>query len=349
MRIFTYHLALLAEALFEMLESDDRRHRGWRFSLYRALRTRINGDTSPIYWKTNYSQWSVDHHFRSSKNSASSRLLGCTIESIDQIDHDHHLIKVLFTDLMGNNMSTECILGRHDFPPSLWHVQNVFGDTLLDSVFERDCIFDGLISERPDVPQGADIRQIPLADENHVDVHPKLKSIHALTEAIRPWYAQANEEEQSYLDTVLGAAVFYLPHSVAHFNGFISLACLQGCLEEKRKVKDHIFPRKRTGRRLLTAPITVEELQNLYHNELAQFMYLTPSENARMVNYYETYDDHDAALVALGIIKFPAVGQNPFYSHSELGNFLKYLVRIGVELENMETARRALDDFRLED
>jgi len=86
MRIFIYHLAPLAEALFEMLESDDRSHRGWRFAIYRALRTRINGDTKPVYWKTIYSQWSADHHFRSSKNSAKSRLLGCTIESIDRID-----------------------------------------------------------------------------------------------------------------------------------------------------------------------------------------------------------------------------------------------------------------------
>jgi hypothetical protein len=77
-------------------------------------------------------------------------------------------------------------------------------------------------------------------------------------------------------------------------------------------------------------------------------MYLTPSENAKMVNYYETYDDHDHALEALDIVKFPSADRESFRSHAEFRTFLRHLTRIGIKkLEDLEAANNILDDFRV--
>ena len=344
MRLFNYHLAPLADALYDRLESDDLRHRGWRFALYRALRGSVSGDDEPVYWKTEYHQWSTDHHYRGSKHTAKTQIAGCRIVSVERLDDDRYQLRVLFTDMNGQGQSAECALGRGDFPASLWLAQNANGDTLLEGAFERDRIFGGL-APQAGLPVAAPTLA-PTTDP--IDLHPKLSALHAMTEALRPWYAQASAAEQSYLETVLGAAVFYLPQAVAHFGGYISLACLQGCLEDERRVKDHIYPRKRAGRHLLTTPFTATGLHDLYHSELARFMYLTPLENSRMVNFYETHEDHDAALEALGIVKFPFSGQEPFRSHGEFKEFLRYVVRAGGKLEGADAAQKALEAFRSE-
>ena len=342
MRLFTYHLAPLSDALFDRLESDDLRHRGWRFALYRALKGSTMGDDEAVYWKTEYHQWSVDHHYRGSKHSAKSKIAECSIAAIDRLDENRYRILAVFTDIKGESQSAECDLSRQDFPASLWVAQNVHGDTLLEGSFERDRIFDGLA---PRFDRNAPSPESPAPTEP-IDLHPKLTALHAMTEALRPWYAKASAEEQAYLETVVGAAVFYLPQSVDHFGGFISLACLQGCLEDERRVKDHVYPRKRAGRYLLTTPFTSVELHDLYHGELARFMYLTPSENSKMVNFYESHEDHDAALEALGIVKFPTSGQDPFRSHGEFREFLRYVVRKGIRFEDVDAASDALEAFR---
>ena len=342
MRLFTYHLAPLSDALYDRLESDDLRHRGWRFALYRALKGSTMGDDEAVYWKTEYHQWSVDHHYRGSKHSAKSKIAGCSIAAIDRIDENRYRILAVFTDIKGESQSAECELGRQDFPASLWVAQNHHGDTLLEGSFERDRIFDGLA---PRFGLNASSTASPEPTEP-IDLHPKLTALHAMTEAMRSWYAHASAEEQAYLETVVGAAVFYLPQSVDHFGGYISLGCLQGCLEDERRVKDHIYPRKRAGRHLLTTSLTAAELHDLYHSELARFMYLTPSENSKMVNFYESHEDHDAALEALGIVKFPTSGQEPFRSHGEFREFLRYVVRKGIRFEDVDAASDALEAFR---
>jgi hypothetical protein len=342
MRLYTYHLAPLADALYDRLESDDLRHRGWRFALYRALKGSTLGDDEAVYWKTEYHQWSVDHHYRGSKHSAKSKIAECSIAAIDRLDENRYRIRAVFTDIKGGSQSAACELSSRDFPASLWVAQNVHGDTLLEGSFERDRIFDGLA---PRFDRNAPSTDSPVPTEP-IDLHPKLTALHAMTEALRPWYAKASAEEQSYLETVVGAAVFYLPQSVDHFGGSISLACLQGCLEDERRVKDHVYPRKRAGRHLLTTSFTATELHDLYHGELARFMYLTPSENSRMVNFYESHEDHDSALEALGIVKFPGAEQEPFHSHTEFREFLKYLIREGLRLEDEDAAVRALEAFR---
>lgn len=341
MRIFTYHLAPMADALYGRLENDDLRHRGWRFALYRALRSSVEGYDEPVYWKTAYRQWSIDHHYRGSRHSAKSRIADCHIESIERLDADTIQVYAAFIDVDGQKQLTSIGLQRGHFHESMWISQNIHGDTLLEGPFERDRIFDGLM---PNNMMAAD-DTVPPGEP--IDLHPKLTALHAMTEALRGYYAQASAAEKSYLETVVGAAVFYLPQTVAHFSGYISLECLKGSLEDERRVKDHIYPRKRAGRHLLTTGYSPEELHVFYHGNLARFMYLTASENSKMVNYYETYEEHDSALEALGIVKFPSGDREPFHSHAELNDFLRYLQREGIKtLKDQQSAERLLDAYR---
>jgi hypothetical protein len=342
MKLYAYHLAPLADALYDRFGNDDRCHRGWRFSLYRALRSSILSDDTELYWKTAYHQWSTDHHYRGSKHGASSRISNCRIASIERISPDAYQLHAVFTDMEGRSASAECRIGRGDFSAGLWQAQNPDGDTLLNGPLERDLIFDSLAGFEP-----LAVAEDPTLPTNEpIDLHPKLNALHGMVNAIRELYARSSAEEQVYLETVIGAAVFYLPQSVDHFAGYMSIEALRNTIEDERRVKDHIFPRKRAGRHLLTTPLTQAQLHEKYHNELARFMYLTPSENARMVNYHDAYEDHDTAMEALGIVKFPFAGQPPFTGNKEIKSFAALLVQENISPDDQDALRSALDSLR---
>jgi len=175
----------------------------------------------------------------------------------------------------------------------------------------------------------------------------KFIALNNLLDQIRETYHQTEEPNQrSYLEVVLGAAIFYLPSLNSHFNGFISVAALKGYLKGERRVKDHIYPRKRAARELFSKKITVEELTERYTNNLALYMYITSSENSRLINYYEYYEDHDKAMEALGIEKFPTNIKEKFKSHTELNKFIEFLDAEAAQKMTKEKLMEFLKEFR---
>jgi WD40 repeat protein len=54
-------------------------------------------------------------------------------------------------------------------------------------------------------------------------------------------------------------------------------------------------------------------------------MYITSSENSILVNYYEEHENHNQAMEALQIEKFPTNDAEKFISHNELDKFILYL------------------------
>jgi hypothetical protein len=106
----------------------------------------------------------------------------------------------------------------------------------------------------------------------------KFTAFNLLLDQIRETYNKIEDENQkSFLQVVVGAAIFYLPSLTSHFNGFISINALKGYLKKERRVKDHIYPRKLAAKELLSKKFSLEELKVKYHDHLAQFMYITSS------------------------------------------------------------------------
>ena len=107
----------------------------------------------------------------------------------------------------------------------------------------------------------------------------KFKAFYALLQAISPAYRKSNDETfQSFIETTLGAAIFYLPgNKELHFSGMISESAKQ--LKDGTPTKDHYYPRKVSARHLLTTDYSLDEVIKLCNEKYLRYHLVTPSEN----------------------------------------------------------------------
>jgi hypothetical protein len=154
-------------------------------------------------------------------------------------------------------------------------------------------------------------------------------------------------KEKAFLETIIGAAIFYLPNRVnEHFSGYISLEAIKSHLNSGKMVKDHMMPRRYSAASVLNPEYSLDNLIADFHNQFASFMYVTSQENKRLVNYED--DSYDNALIRLGIEKFPRNEKEKF-THSELFLFLKYLRENEIQINSFSDATSALENFRMID
>ena len=68
-------------------------------------------------------------------------------------------------------------------------------------------------------------------------------------------------------------------------------------------------------------------------------MFLTPTENNLLINYYHDFNDYEEALNQLQIITFPK-GDNLFESNKQLNNFINYCFNKGRNQRNRIKLRK---------
>ena len=87
-----------------------------------------------------------------------------------------------------------------------------------------------------------------------------------IVNALQPAYVYASQSKKALMETIIGAAIFYMPALKNKcYTGLVSEAVKAESAGSGRKVKEHLYPRKVSGKELLSAaPVTVEKLMNLY-------------------------------------------------------------------------------------
>ncbi len=341
-REFVY---LIAEALYLNTTAHPLCTRNWLFAIYKSLLVANEGDTEEIKW-TRYDQWKIDHNCRAAKSIATQNRSKIEQIEIDRINEHESRIRVIFSKGLILTTQMTCFYKSEGFIPSMWTFRNPKNESVLLSAYDRDELYraslhpyeieDEPLIEVLEVGKKNTPKKVSLEKKEKTpdlqkptDEHirnMKFTALHTLLEGMRGSYLETGDSHQrSFLEVVIGAAIFYLPSLHAHFNGYISINALKGFLKKERKVKDHIYPRKLAARELLANPMTLEELKNRYHDHLATYMYITSEENGLLVNYYEEHENHDQAMEALQIEKFPTNAAEKFSSHKELDHFLKDL------------------------
>jgi hypothetical protein len=178
---------------------------------------------------------------------------------------------------------------------------------------------------------------LQLGNKVNEDIHPKIQAFHQLLSVIvenqdlvdRIVNFENSEVGDRFLQTILGAGIFYLPMNAEnHWNGKISVEALCNLVNDGiRPTKDHILPRRLGASHLLQAyrdnQMTPALLQNYYNENLAQYTLLTSGENTILINYFLNYDNYDEALLANGIILFPQNGR--FANNQEFNDFIAFL------------------------
>lgn len=363
------YVYLIAEQLYLNTTDHPLCNRNWLFAIYKSLLVANEADTEPIIW-TKYNQWKIDHNCRASKTTAKANNTYIVDFRISIVDNNCAEIKVTFNKKGLVTESVNCIYSRDSFTNNMWEFRNPNNESVLLSPYERDQLFNAsvqnaevtLISETNET--GVLIEDRPLVEKTTIKPKTSKKSkksmtdeqiremkftaLNMLLDQIRETYTQIEDPNQrSYLEVVIGAAIFYLPSLNAHFNGFISINALKGYLKKERRVKDHIYPRKLAARELLSRKLTLDELMTRYHDHLAQYMYITSSENSILVNYYEEHENHDLAMEAFQIEKFPTNDADKFKSHNELDKFILFLNGKNVQSMTKEEIMEILKEFRI--
>lgn len=351
------YVYLIAEDLYNKAAGHNLYNRNWLFAIYKSLLVANEGNNEEIIWRNEYKQWKIDHNCRAAKSQANRNRTILQKIRLSNITEDSANIEAEFNK--GRVVIEQCIYRKDGFQSGLWRIPNPNGKTVLLSAFERDELFratlpdcDEICEPEVDVPQTV----VEIAAEQTVgEIGPepqqnssKFLALKCLLDQIRSVYGQSNDATQrSFIETVVGAAIFYLPTSInKHFTGYISVAAIKGFVNGQRRVKDHTTPRKFAARELLKSPLRLDELKSKYHDHLARYMYVTSTENSLLKNYYETYDNYDDALVAFQIEKFPLNYQREFSSHNELERFIRFLDGKNIQNKSKEELGELLDEFR---
>jgi hypothetical protein len=309
----------------------------WRSALYHALIYSDQNELIEIIWQPQYSQFNISHQLRANLVSANDDNLSI-VSLTGELENDSIIIKVSFQSNHQEVYEETCTLSINHFVANLWNVKP--RSILLDQA-EAGSIFcllkNSLLNEI-----------IPCFDEN-INDH-KFQALLDVINHLRNNHNVNNENNtyQSFLQTIVGAGLFYLPFGNEHFHGYISFKALQESVENDNNkiVKDHILPRKLAAKILFeedTNNWNFNEFKNWY-TENMQFMLVTSDENRLLVNYYHDFLDYEAALADYGILKFPSNGS--FDSPKEVRQFVNYLRDTNLVPESVNQAMNLLIKFR---
>ena len=121
--------------------------------------------------------------------------------------------------------------------------------------------------------------------------------LHALASS----YISATDAQKQFIETTIGAALFYLPANKSqHFTGCVSEEYLNG----GKECKEHLYPRKYSARQLLiNPPADIDELIDICNHKYLQYNITTPAENRRLLPYQkvDTFVSPEHSYAAAGI------------------------------------------------
>ena len=117
----------------------------------------------------------------------------------------------------------------------------------------------------------------------------------------QPFYASAacTDNQRQLLETMVGAALWYLPQADDLWTGCLSAAALQALAaaakpKSVKLTKDHHYPRKVAAAELFAIQWRelgdpAQEVCNRYLQVYGRFNYVLPEENKRLVKYQKTH------------------------------------------------------------
>jgi hypothetical protein len=123
-------------------------------------------------------------------------------------------------------------------------------------------------------------------------------ALESLINSIRNYYSneETSENQKSFIETVIGAAIWYLPHGKDYWNNKVSKAAINRLKDsaDSRLTRDHIYQRKDSAKKLLTEDLNLKGdgsiLKELYQTELGKYVLVTPEENRQLIGVQKNHD-----------------------------------------------------------
>jgi hypothetical protein len=112
--------------------------------------------------------------------------------------------------------------------------------------------------------------------------------------AIRPVYLRAAKPQQALLETMIGAAIWYIPKPVDAWTGKISKKALaqlhpDSGTKKVRLSEEHVYPRKIAAKRLIqNKDLTAKGMESIFREEYGRLHYITPEENKAAIRFQKS-------------------------------------------------------------
>ena len=130
-------------------------------------------------------------------------------------------------------------------------------------------------------------------------LYNKCADLLRLVEGIQDFYKTSNDDSKRFIETVIGAAIWYLPKNAKLlFTGKIS----KDAIVKNEKSEDHFFPRKIAAQEILEFEWVnendpVETLCKFYLQKYGRFNYVSKIENKKLIKFQRSnvFIDSDTA------------------------------------------------------
>ena len=141
----------------------------------------------------------------------------------------------------------------------------------------------------------------------------RCQTLAEIVSRISPLYTNASitANQRHFIETIVGAAIWYLPAASDSWTGRISVAAVRSYHPDlgdasPKLTADHEYPRKVSAAELLKKDWSTDaatDLLRLYAEKLGKYNYVTPYENKLLVRYQKssTFRDPAAAYKEAGI------------------------------------------------
>lgn len=135
----------------------------------------------------------------------------------------------------------------------------------------------------------------------------KLESLALIISNLKSIYNDSTEVQKSFIETTVGAALFYVDNSKELYSGKISSAAYEALKNKKKNIsqltKEHYMPRKQSAKEMLELnSICNKKLTHDFYTKLGVYNYVLPDENKKLIKFQKKHPSNpDAAYKEAGI------------------------------------------------
>ena len=117
-------------------------------------------------------------------------------------------------------------------------------------------------------------------------ISEKCEILEKIIISISDIYENATETQKSFIETTIGASIFYISQNASLWTGKISENAFKNLKSKKKITKDHQYPRKIAGKELFENKQLLQNnkisVKQLFEEKYGRFNYITPEENGKL-------------------------------------------------------------------
>jgi hypothetical protein len=129
-------------------------------------------------------------------------------------------------------------------------------------------------------------------DERNTIISGRCKVLAEMINNLKIIYRNGNENQRAFVETIIGAAIWYIPKPKNFWTGKMSANAIKSFLNKtKQKLsEEHDIPRKFAAKELLEKNeiLTTEYVEKQYLEKYCKLHYITPEENKKAIKFQKT-------------------------------------------------------------